>query len=136
MTGKSCFEQLNLKNKVLPILVQPHPKKECHMTMSKKKRPLFKQIAPKVDHIRKIYVTVTKKETYISSKVQLQNHSSTFIHKNKSIFQLPVIKKDDNKVFRPTQNLTMERRIPISSYNYVISQLLQQKTLVERKTYS
>ena len=43
------------------------------------------ELAPDIDHIRKRHVTITKKEAYISNKLQLQNQSSTFIHKNKSL---------------------------------------------------
>ena len=38
--------------------------------------------APENDHIRKHHVTSTKKESFVSNKLQLQKHSSTFIHKN------------------------------------------------------
>ena len=41
--------------------------------------------APDIDHIRKHHATMTKKEAYIGNKLQLQNLSSTFIHKNKSL---------------------------------------------------
>ena len=34
--------------------------------------------------IWKNYVTMTKRDSYISNEMQLQNHSLTFFHKNKS----------------------------------------------------
>ena len=37
----------------------------------------------------KYHVAMTKKDAYIINEKQLQNHSSTFNHKNKSLFQLP-----------------------------------------------
>ena len=54
------------------------------IVQEKKKVPDL-QIATEIDFLRKNHVTRTKKEAYISNKLQLQNLSSPFIHKNKSL---------------------------------------------------
>ena len=145
---------MNVKNIILLLFVQFYQKRGCiygNVTWQwPKKRNLL---------IWKCHVTRTKRDAYISNEMQLQNHSLTFIHKNKSVLsttsilsrspmaynttasldkltctdyvdfgkfqvrfgqfswsendsnyldvKINVFKKDDNKEFRPVQNLTM-----------------------------
>ena len=58
-------EQMNLKNRTLLLCVQTYQNKRFHL--------------------RKSHVTTTEKHAYISYEMQLQNHSLTLIHKNKSL---------------------------------------------------
>ena len=43
--------------------------------------------------MRKCHVTRTKKDAYINNEMQLQNHSLTFIHKNKSLSATSILSR-------------------------------------------
>ena len=43
------------------------------------------EIVPEIYHLKKYHATMTESDAYISNKMQLQNHSLTFIHKNESL---------------------------------------------------
>ena len=43
------------------------------------------EIAPQIDLLRKHHATMTKNEAQIANNLPIQNPSSTFIHKNKSL---------------------------------------------------
>ena len=66
------------------------------MTMIKKGKNLLKW---------KCHVTKTEKDAYMSNGVQLQNHSSTFIHKNKSLLSATSILSCSPMVYNTTASL-------------------------------
>ena len=67
-----------------------------HVTMTKKGKNLL---------ILKSHVTKTKKAAYISNKMQLQNHSLTFIHKNKSLLPATSIISRSPMAYNTTTSL-------------------------------
>ena len=71
---------------MFPFSVQPNKKGNYHVTRYKNNKgsPSLEKSAD-IDQIKKIPATMTKKEAYKSSKLQLQNQSSTFIHENKPL---------------------------------------------------
>ena len=72
------------------------------MKMSKKgKETGYMEIAPEIDHLRKHH----QKEAFIRNKSQLQNHSSTFLHKNKSLLLATSILSHSPMAFNTTASL-------------------------------
>ena len=55
--------------------------------------------------IWKNHVTMTKKDAYISIEMQLQNHSLTFIHKNKSLLSATSILSRSPMAYNTTASL-------------------------------
>ena len=55
--------------------------------------------------IRKCHVTVTENDAYMSNEMQLQNHSSTFIHKNKSLLPATSIPSRSPVAYNTTASL-------------------------------
>ena len=66
------------------------------MTMSKKGKNLL---------MWKCHVTRTKKDAYINNEMQLQNHSLTFIHKNKSLLSATSILSRSPMAYSTTASL-------------------------------
>ena len=60
------------------------------------------------------YVSMTKKDAYISNKIQFQNHSSLFVHKNKSLFSATTILSRS-----PIAHNTTETLDKLACTNYV-----------------
>ena len=102
MTVASFSEQMNLKNKILQLFVQTGQKgKKFHIwkwrvTMTEKGKSLL---------IWKCHVTMTKKNAYISNEMQLQNHSLTFIDKNKSLLSATSILPRSPMAYNTTASL-------------------------------
>ena len=72
---------MNLKTRYIYLLYKPTKKRQRfhiwkgHVTMTKKGKNLL---------IWKSHVTMSKNDAYIRNEMQLQNHSLTFFHKNKT----------------------------------------------------
>ena len=69
---------------------------KCHVKMTKKGKILL---------ILKNHVTLTRKDAYISNKMQLRNHSLTSIHKSKSLLSATSILSRSTMVYSTTASL-------------------------------
>ena len=82
----SFSEKMNLKNKIL-----------LHFVQTCKKGKWL--------NIWKCHVTMTRNDAYISNKMQLQTHSLTFFHKNKSFLSATSILSRSPMVYNTTASL-------------------------------
>ena len=94
-----CFLNKWIWKKSISVYCTSLPKEETSRdNVQKKKESPYMELSPGSSHIRKHHMTMTRKETYRSNNVHLQNHSLKFIDKNQSfllatsvLFGTPVV---------------------------------------------